>query len=331
MAEVAIRNLYKSYDDNLVVNNFTLEIEDGEFITFLGPSGCGKTTNLRMIAGFIKPSSGEICIGKQVVTNPEKNIYIPPEERQLGMVFQSYAIWPHMNVFDNIAYPLKIRKVTKNEIQKRVEAILYLVKMRELIYRFPHELSGGQQQRVALARALIIKPEVLLLDEPLSNLDAKLREEMRIELKELQRETGVTIIFVTHDQMEAMVLSDRIVVMEKGIVHQIDTPENIYQRPSDYFVADFIGVANFIELKDIPEEADRIRSGGKIVVRPEDIEIVSERGKYTAIVKQKLYIGDSFFYVIDFGGILLKAKTDTSIRRDIGQKVSFRIRQKHFI
>ncbi len=331
MAEVSIRNLNKSYEDNLVVNNFTIDIKDGEFITFLGPSGCGKTTNLRMIAGFIKPSSGEIRIGKEIISNPEKNIFVPPEDRQLGMVFQSYAIWPHMNVFGNISYPLKIRKVPKNEIKKKVEEILELVKMRDLISRFPHELSGGQQQRVALARALIIKPEVLLLDEPLSNLDAKLREDMRIELKELQRETGVTIIFVTHDQMEAMVLSDRIVVMEKGHVHQIDTPENIYQRPSDYFVADFIGMANFIELKYVPDETDMINSGEKIVVRPEDIEIVSKRGRYKAVIKQKLYIGDSFFYVLDFNGILLKAKTDVSIRRNIGDKILFNIRQKHFI
>ncbi|MCD6396455.1 MAG: ABC transporter ATP-binding protein, partial [Spirochaetaceae bacterium] len=319
------------YEDNLVVNNFNLEIEDGEFITFLGPSGCGKTTNLRMIAGFIKPLSGEISIGKQVVSNPEKNIFVPPEDRQLGMVFPSYAIWPHMNVFGNIAYPLKIRKVAKNEIIKRVEAMLELVKMRELIYRFPHELSGGQQQRVALARAMIIKPVVLLLDEPLSNLDAKLREDMRIELKELQRETGVTIIFVTHDQMEAMVLSDRIVVMEKGVVHQIDTPENIYQRPSNYFVADFIGVANFINLKNMRDEADQIKSGEKIVVRPEDIEIASKGGKYKAIVKQKLYIGDSFLYVLDFDGTLLKVKTDTSVKRDVGQMVFFTIKQKHLL
>jgi len=331
MAEVSIRNLNKNYKDNIVVNNFSINIKDGEFITFLGPSGCGKTTNLRMIAGFIKPTSGEIRIGNEIISNPEKNIYVPPEERQLGMVFQSYAIWPHMNVFGNISYPLKIRKVHKNVIKKKVEEILDLVKMRELIDRFPHELSGGQQQRVALARALIIKPEVLLLDEPLSNLDAKLREDMRIELKELQRETGVTIIFVTHDQMEAMVLSDRIVVMEKGVVHQIDTPENIYQRPADYFVADFIGVANFIKLEYVPEEIDKSNPGKNIVVRPEDIEIVNSQGRYKAVIKQKLYVGDSFLYVIDFKGILLKAKTDVTIRHDVGDEILFNIRQKHYI
>ncbi len=331
MAEVSIRNLNKNYKDNIVVNNFSIDIKDGEFITFLGPSGCGKTTNLRMIAGFIKPTSGEIRIGNEIISNPEKNIYVPPEERQLGMVFQSYAIWPHMNVFGNISYPLKIRKVPKSIIQKKVEEILDLVKMRELIDRFPHELSGGQQQRVALARALVIKPEVLLLDEPLSNLDAKLREDMRIELKELQRETGVTIIFVTHDQMEAMVLSDRIVVMEKGCVHQIDTPENIYQRPSDYFVADFIGVANFIELKYVPEEIDGANSRKNIIVRPEDIEIANVKGTYKAVVKQKLYVGDSFLYVLDFKGILLKAKTDVRIRHDVGDEILFNIRHKHYI
>ncbi len=330
MAEVEIRHLCKSYDNNLVVNDFNLKIEDGEFITFLGPSGCGKTTNLRMIAGFIKPSSGEIRIGKQVVSSVEENIFIPPENRQLGMVFQSYAIWPHMDVFNNIAYPLKIRKWDKKEIEKRVMEILGLVKMEELVHRYPHELSGGQQQRVALARALVIKPEVLLLDEPLSNLDAKLREEMRIELKELQRETGVTIIFVTHDQVEAMVLSDRIVVMEKGIVHQIDIPERIYQYPKDYFVADFIGVANFIDLKYLSEGV-ATKSSGKAVVRPEEIELLAKGGKHRAVVKQKLYVGDSLLYILDFNGISLKVKVGIDKRFPIGDTVTFNIIKKHVI
>ncbi len=329
MSRVVIKKLNKSYNDNLVVRDFTIEINDGEFITFLGPSGCGKTTNLRMIAGFIRPSSGEIIIGDKTVSCPEKNIFIQPEDRKLGMVFQSYAVWPHMNVFNNIAYPLKIKKESRKIIEKKVDEILELVDMRDLSLRFPHELSGGQQQRVALARALVMNPEVLLLDEPLSNLDAKLREEMRIEIKELQRKTGITIIFVTHDQLEAMLLSDRVVVMEKGNIHQIDDPVSIYKNPADYFVADFIGNANFVspELLDI-SVADKKST---IMIRPEDVVLNIKTGKYAATVKQRLFVGEGFFYVLDFNGNDIKVKTHSKESCNTGDAVKFDFLYTHVI
>ena len=218
---------------------------DKEFITLLGPSGCGKTTMLRMIAGFEKPTTGEIKIDDKVVSG--ENVFVPPNLRNIGMVFQSYAVWPHMNVFDNVAYPLKIQKVSKNEIKKRVENILDAVHLLPYINRMPDELSGGQQQRVALGRALVSNPKLLLLDEPLSNLDAKLRESMRFEIKEVQKKFGITVVYVTHDQTEAMAMSDRVIVFNKGIVQQIDTPINIYKNPVNEFVADFVGKINFIK------------------------------------------------------------------------------------
>jgi len=329
MSRVVINKLNKSYNDNLVVRDFTIEINDGEFITFLGPSGCGKTTNLRMIAGFIRPTSGEIMIGEKTVSCPEKNIFIQPEERKLGMVFQSYAVWPHMNVFNNIAYPLKINKESKKAIERKVDEILELVDMKELSLRFPHELSGGQQQRVALARALVMNPEVLLLDEPLSNLDAKLREEMRIEIKELQRKTGITIIFVTHDQLEAMLLSDRVVVMEKGNIHQIDDPVSIYKNPADYFVADFIGNANFLTPELLGIQAAESKS--IIMIRPEDVVINNKTGKYTATVKQRLFVGEGFFYVLDFNGSDIKVKTHSKESCSPGDSVKFDFLYTHVI
>ena len=330
MSNVTINNLCKSYGENLVVNDFSIEIKNGEFITFLGPSGCGKTTNLRMVAGFIKPSSGEIKIGSQTVSNPEKNIFIQPENRNLGMVFQSYAVWPHMNVFNNIGYPLKIRNESRKDIEKKVDSILDLTAMKELKNRMPHELSGGQQQRVALARALVMDPEVLLLDEPLSNLDAKLREGMRIEIKELQRKTGVTIIFVTHDQMEAMVLSDRVVVMEKGCIHQIGDPVSIYQNPADFFVADFIGSANFIN----PENLNTYKKTGKdklYMVRPEDVVLGADSGNYNAVVKEKMFLGEGFLYILDFLGDEIKVKSLPDINYSKGDNVRIDFLKGHLL
>ncbi|NLT46298.1 MAG: ABC transporter ATP-binding protein, partial [Thermotogaceae bacterium] len=208
MSRVVLKNLSKSFGEVNVVNDISLEIIDHEFLSFLGPSGCGKTTTLRMIAGFDMPTVGEIFIGDLLVSSAEKKVFVPPEDRNVGMVFQNYAVWPHMDVFKNVAYPLKISKVKSADIRDRVMRVLSLVKLKGMESRYPHQLSGGQQQRVALARALIMEPDVMLLDEPLSNLDAKLREEMRFEIKDIQRRIGVTIIYVTHDQAEAMAMSD---------------------------------------------------------------------------------------------------------------------------
>ncbi len=238
---VIIKNAVKKYGDFTAVNGISLNIEQGEFFTLLGPSGCGKTTLLRMIAGFNTVDRGEICFDEQVINN------LPAHKRDIGMVFQNYAIFPHLNVADNVAYGLKARKVPKEQIVPRVDEALRMVQIDQLKARQPNELSGGQQQRVALARAFVIEPGVLLMDEPLSNLDAKLRVQMRTTIKKLQRRLGITTIYVTHDQEEALAISDRIAVMKEGNIMQIGRPEEIYRKPANPFVANFIGVSNFVD------------------------------------------------------------------------------------
>ncbi len=238
---VIIKNAVKKYGDFTAVNGISLNIEQGEFFTLLGPSGCGKTTLLRMIAGFNTVDGGEICFDEQVINS------LPAHKRDIGMVFQNYAIFPHLNVADNVAYGLKARKVPKTEIGPRVDEALKMVQIDQLKARQPNELSGGQQQRVALARAFVIEPGVLLMDEPLSNLDAKLRVQMRTTIKKLQRRLGITTVYVTHDQEEALAISDRIAVMNQGNIMQIGKPEEIYRKPANPFVANFIGVSNFID------------------------------------------------------------------------------------
>ncbi|MBQ6980856.1 MAG: ABC transporter ATP-binding protein, partial [Synergistaceae bacterium] len=245
MSSITLNNITKNYGNVQIIQNFSDKFNDREFITLLGPSGCGKTTMLRMIAGFEKPTTGEIKIDDVVVSSSDK--FVPPNLRNIGMVFQSYAVWPHMNVFDNVAYPLKIKRVARSEITERVMNILEAVHLSQYVKRMPSELSGGQQQRIALGRALVSNPQVLLLDEPLSNLDAKLRESMRFEIKEVQKRFGITVVYVTHDQTEAMAMSDRVIVFNHGAVQQTDTPMNIYRNPANQFVADFVGKINFIE------------------------------------------------------------------------------------
>ncbi|MBO5605697.1 MAG: ABC transporter ATP-binding protein, partial [Acidaminococcaceae bacterium] len=237
MAELKLQHIYKRFGDVTAVGDFNLEVADGEFISFLGPSGCGKTTILRMIAGFEKPTEGIIAIGDEEVSNAGKGYFLAPEKRGIGMVFQSYAVWPHMNVVDNVGYPLKIQNVPKEERHQRVMKMLELVHLEEYGERFPNQLSGGQQQRVALARALVARPSLLLLDEPLSNLDAKLRESMRFEISAIQKELGITVIYVTHDQSEAMTMSDRIVVMSMGKMQQVGRPYDVYTKPVNQMVA----------------------------------------------------------------------------------------------
>ena len=240
-ATITIENAVKRYGKETIINGLSLEIKPGEFFTLLGPSGCGKTTLLRMIIGFNSIEGGTFKINDRVINN------IPTNKRNIGMVFQNYAVFPHMNVFDNVAFGLKNRKLPKDEIEKKVNDILKIVKIDHLKDRMPANLSGGQQQRVALARAIVIEPEVLLMDEPLSNLDAKLRVEMRNAIKRIQRQFGITTVYVTHDQEEALAVSDRIAVMNGGVIQQIDAPHRIYQRPANRFVSNFIGLSNFLE------------------------------------------------------------------------------------
>ncbi len=308
MSEVRIEHVYKRFGDVTAVSDFDLTVKDGEFVSLLGPSGCGKTTSLRMIAGFERATEGEIYIGDHCVSSHIKNTFVPPEKRDIGMVFQSYAVWPHMTVTENVAYPLKIQKVPKDERAARVAEMLKLVHLDEYGNRYPHQLSGGQQQRVALARALVMRPGLLLLDEPLSNLDAKLRESMRFEISSIQKELGITVIYVTHDQSEAMTMSDRVVVMSRGVIQQIGTPYEIYRNPANKMVADFIGLVNFVEGE---VQGDRVYISGTgvsfpntsgvtgsatIAVRPENITMSRTSGTIEGTLVHRFYLGDAVDY-----------------------------------
>lgn len=296
MPSVLLHQLSRHFGEATAVDRVSLSIEHGEFVTLLGPSGCGKTTTLRMVAGLEQNDGGRIAIADQVVSDPVAGIFVPPDRRKLGMVFQSYAIWPHMTVFDNVAYPLQVRHTSPAVVRERVMAALRLVEMDAFSERPAPALSGGQQQRVAIARAIVFEPEVMLLDEPLSNLDAKLRAQMGEEFRALQRRLGITTLYVTHDQEEAMALSDRIVVMQRGRILQIGTPESIYQRPASRDVAAFFGFPNFLEARVesvarvgdeyrlgvcgsgwtgecMSKDEQRIGSQVSVMIRPENIRI----------------------------------------------------------
>ena len=281
MAQLELQNLVKRYGDFHAVRDVSLSVADGEFLVLLGPSGCGKTTTLRMIAGFIEPSAGQVKLGGADVT------LLPPWKRNAGMVFQSYALFPHLTVAQNVAFGLEMRKVPRADIDKRVEETLALVRLEGYGGRLPRQLSGGQQQRVALARALAIHPDVLLLDEPLSNLDAKLRQEVRVEIRELQQRMGLTTVMVTHDQEEALTMADRLVVMNEGSVRQVGSQRDLYERPADRFVAGFVGRSTFLD--GTVEAPGRFRTGGglslvcaggatgkaSLSLRPERLEIAA--------------------------------------------------------
>ena len=301
------------------VHNVSLDIEKGELVTLLGPSGCGKTTTLRIIAGFEFPTFGKIILDGQEINA------LPPHKREMSMVFQSYAIFPHLTVFENIAYGLNVQRLSKSVIKERVNKVLELVHLEGYGDRAPTQLSGGQQQRVALARALIMEPKVLLMDEPLSNLDAKLREEMRTEIRRIQKEMNITSVYVTHDQIEAMTLSDRIVVMNQGIIEQIGSPVEIYRFPINRFVADFIGRANFVSgegqeksdnkltvkaLSEILELTNIQRDFNKqeavtLIIRPEMIRIKKTGELFTGVIRRAVYLGDVIEYDVEVSGQLI--------------------------
>ena len=338
MATVTIKHITKAFGDNVVLKEFNETFQEGEFITLLGPSGCGKTTMLRIIAGFEKPTSGELYIDDQLVSGGKT--FVPPEKRSIGMVFQSYAVWPHMNVFDNVAYPLTIKKTPKAEIKKSVERVLAIVHLSQYAERFPNQLSGGQQQRVALARALVAAPKLLLLDEPLSNLDAKLRESMRFEIKEIQRQLGITVVYVTHDQTEAMAMSDRIFLINRGVVQQCGTPQQIYNEPANQFVADFLGKVDFFKGEaangrivfpamggqSIPYDGPRT---GKVevAVRPENIYF-TEDGALKGVLESQYYLGDVDDCRVRVGETLVRVIANGYEFKNLhnGQQVSLGVR-----
>jgi ABC-type Fe3+/spermidine/putrescine transport system ATPase subunit len=323
MAEVALalRGISKSFGSVKAVDNLSLNIQTGELFTLLGPSGCGKTTTLRMVAGLERPDEGEILLKGRTIVSVSRRVFVPPENRNMGMVFQSYAIWPNMTVFENIAFPLKLRKVNRSSIKERVSKALSLVGLEGLENRLAPHLSGGQQQRVALARALVYEPEILLLDEPLSNLDAKLREQMRLELKMLQRKLGITLVYVTHDQLEALSLSDQVVILNHGRIEQQGVARELYECPRSAFVRDFIGKTVVLRgrthtvepatvrvelvcgnglLIDCPNHQSNSFTIGQNVhlsIRPEDVaikEIAQNTGgcEIKAVVEAVLFAGD---------------------------------------
>ncbi len=341
MSSVTIKSVTKSFGESQVLKEFTNTFADGEFITLLGPSGCGKTTMLRIIAGFEHPTSGEVWIGDQLVSGGKT--FVPPERRGIGMVFQSYAVWPHMNVFRNVAYPLTIAKTPKAEIESRVRDALAIVHLSQYADRMPSQLSGGQQQRVALARALVAKPGLLLLDEPLSNLDAKLRESMRFEIKEIQRETGITVVYVTHDQTEAMAMSDRVILINNGVIQQDAPPAEIYNRPANPFVADFLGKVVFLKgtadtdgiaLDGTGQSvANRTGVSGPVLlaVRPERIsmEAGKKEGALAGTLEQMYYLGDTSDCRVRVGEQTIRVIADPFDCRDLapGDPVSLSLHQ----
>ena len=338
MAAISIRHVTKAFGDQTVLRDFNEDFQEGEFITLLGPSGCGKTTMLRIIAGFERPTEGEVYISERLVSG--EKTFVPPEKRGIGMVFQSYAVWPHMKVFENVAYPLQILKMPKEDILARVDRVLEMTHLRQYADRLPNQLSGGQQQRVALARALVAEPKLLLLDEPLSNLDAKLRESMRFEIKEIQKKLGITVVYVTHDQTEAMAMSDRIFLINRGTVQQSGSPEEIYNRPVNQFAADFLGKVDFFKGR---AEAGRIvfpAMGGQTVpyggplsgsvdvaVRPENIAFAAE-GTIRGTLEAHYYLGDTDDCRVQAGETLIRVITNGNEHRSraVGQEVQLAFR-----
>ena len=334
------------------VQNVSFEVPEGKLFTLLGPSGCGKTTTLRSIAGLERPTAGEIEVAGRLVYSSARGIFVAPNKRNFGMVFQSYAIWPHMNVFQNAAFPLEVRGLAKAQVRERVMRVLHAVALNDLLERDATKLSGGQQQRLALARALVMEPQLLLLDEPLSNLDAKLRDRMRSELKRLQRELGLTTVYVTHDQSEALALSHEIAVMNEGRVVQIGTPRQIYEQPADRFVADFVGTTNFIggtvtaladgrcvvscgmgEIKAHASEGVCKDAAVIVSVRPEDVELSEApppAGDGDNVCKgtidAKDFLGDYLDFRVKVGDVVLLAKAHPSLRTPTGESIYLRMK-----
>ncbi|MBO3445128.1 ABC transporter ATP-binding protein [Clostridium sp. CCUG 7971] len=332
---IKLQHINVSYDKkNNILENLNLNVKKGELVSLLGPSGCGKTTTLRVVAGFIEPTAGKFLLEDKDYTK------IPVHERNFGLVFQSYALFPHLTVEENVAFGLNMKKVPKDEIKVKVADILETVDMSHLAKRYPKELSGGQRQRVAIARALVIEPSLLLLDEPLSNLDAKLRLKMRVEIRKLQQKLGITTLFVTHDQEECFSISDRVAVLNKGVIEQFDTPENIYSNPATEFVARFVGFENFIDLKKISDntyvnesgvkfkvDRDKDKTQVKATIRPDDIKIVDEELENTieGTIEIRTFLGKAYQYDVktSMGSIIVNS--ENSVIYEKGNKVRLQL------
>jgi iron(III) transport system ATP-binding protein len=351
MADIEIQHLSKRYGSHVAVDDVSLLVEDGEFLTLLGPSGCGKTTTLRMIAGFVKPDQGTIAAGGELLSTPAG--VVPPERRRMGMVFQSYAVWPHKTVYENVAFGLQLTRLGKQETRRRVGQMLDLVGLAGLEQRYPSQLSGGQQQRVALARSLVVEPRILLLDEPLSNLDARLRERMRGELKQLQRRTGITFVYVTHDQTEALALSDRVAVMHLGQLQQVGTPRQVYLTPANAVVADFMGQVNLVSgrVLEAPNGGNRdglveigeglrvradLRPGAvpgaeiRLVIRPETIQLLRPQSLPDPTltlgrVEEAVFLGSFSEYQVAVAGLRLRVQAQTDDHLEAGESALVRL------
>lgn len=332
MASITLKNITKRWGQFVGVDNFNMEIADKEFIVLLGPSGCGKTTTMRMVAGLEDPTGGDILVDGKRIND------LDPKDRDIAMVFQSYGLYPNMTVWENIRFPLKIRRIDPAEHEERVQRAVDMVELQDFVHRRPAELSGGQRQRVALARAIVRKPKVFLMDEPLSNLDAKLRVSTRAQIKNLHHELGVTTIYVTHDQIEAMTLADRVVVMKKGLVQQIGTPKEIYNRPKNTFVAGFMGTPamNLIEgdLTNGVFSAQNIKVAGfdkkydsKVTLgfRAEDAQLAQKDGELVAPVYSFELLGDASMVTVKAGGTIAQVKADKEYSADIGKTAHMRV------
>jgi len=347
VATLRLKNLVKKFDDVVAVDHINLDVADGEFVTLLGPSGCGKTTTLRTIAGFYYPDEGEVYFGDRIMNN------IPPNKRDTAMCFQSYALFPHMTVWDNISFGLKMRKIPSSEQKKRIEKAMEMLSLEDLGKRKPGQLSGGQQQRVALARSIVTEPQALLFDEPLSNLDAKLRVQVRVEIREMQKRLGITAIYVTHDQDEALAISDRIVIMNKGKIEQLGDPYTIYRKPETRFVAGFIGMANIFDGEVIAVNGTMctIQTGfGKLLIdaqgqelplpgdkifvsfRPEDMKIRDRTSpnQISGIVTQVVFMGDITDLFIEVNGYKMRAQSDDEAKITASDTVVFGVSPRAF-